>query len=498
MWISAIFYTFHPLYGEKTCEVAAFVLTPPRICRASTCVHGTGCRSCLHRFCYLALIGAIAIGALGVIWYPLKRLIRMRHGSDAGPRSHRDRKLRRCGTDRHWLFGGFCIDCNWLSDPAGLAPSFAKAQRPRPIAHWMMPQRVRRCERHSLALFGLFADLTFRLMLAVGLPIPPGLASRFCAAVELPGCTRRHCVLALPHRRPSAVLRHLPAAWPTPCRLTTASLIGRSIGSRSDRRRPRKSSMNSSVAVISNDAPEDLGGHVFVTGLARAGTTHPPTGACMRAANSARCSTQTCRSCSRPICGQASHVAPANPSRRSNAIMATVSPSTSIAQRRLTKCFWRILCGKSYIRCRRLAPASSRARKPSRATAIIIRLVLRRRGRSRYLTKCNNNILRLGTLAGAMPDCTFLLVIRAPLTHARQPFCASTVALRRVTDQFRRDYIRWLAHHEFGIDHRPFRFADCPVGDPNQFDYWLATWLACYSALEPIVAAHPNICVNSL
>ena len=31
----------------------------------------------------LALIGAIAIGALGVIWYPLKRLIHMRHGSDA-------------------------------------------------------------------------------------------------------------------------------------------------------------------------------------------------------------------------------------------------------------------------------------------------------------------------------------------------------------------------------------------------------------------------------
>ena len=31
----------------------------------------------------LALIGAVAIGALGVVWYPLKRLIHMRHGGEA-------------------------------------------------------------------------------------------------------------------------------------------------------------------------------------------------------------------------------------------------------------------------------------------------------------------------------------------------------------------------------------------------------------------------------
>ena len=30
----------------------------------------------------LALIAAIAIGAAGLVWYPLKRLIRMRHGGE--------------------------------------------------------------------------------------------------------------------------------------------------------------------------------------------------------------------------------------------------------------------------------------------------------------------------------------------------------------------------------------------------------------------------------
>lgn len=30
----------------------------------------------------VALIAALGIGALGLVWYPLKRLIQMRHGED--------------------------------------------------------------------------------------------------------------------------------------------------------------------------------------------------------------------------------------------------------------------------------------------------------------------------------------------------------------------------------------------------------------------------------
>lgn len=30
----------------------------------------------------LALIAAIAVGAMGLVWYPLKRLIHMRHGGE--------------------------------------------------------------------------------------------------------------------------------------------------------------------------------------------------------------------------------------------------------------------------------------------------------------------------------------------------------------------------------------------------------------------------------
>ena len=93
-----------------------------------------------------------------------------------------------------------------------------------------------------------------------------------------------------------------------------------------------------------------------------------------------------------------------------------------------------------------------------------------------------------------MPDATFVLVVREPLAHA-----ASLLAQHRrfsdPSDGFRRDYMRWLVHHEFGVDHRPFRFPGAPEGDPNTLGYWLSVWTACYAALEPVAEARTNVLV---
>jgi hypothetical protein len=155
--------------------------------------------------------------------------------------------------------------------------------------------------------------------------------------------------------------------------------------------------------------------------------------------------------------------------------------------------FWRVFHGKDYIRPHGLLPHRPGTEAIARYRDLM-RLVLRRSGKSRYLAKGNNNILRLATLAKAMPDCTFLLVIREPLAHAdsllRQHRRSATN-----TDSFRRDYIRWLAHHEFGSDHRPFRFGELPDWEPDRLEYWLATWLACYRELEPVAESCPNVLV---
>jgi hypothetical protein len=240
------------------------------------------------------------------------------------------------------------------------------------------------------------------------------------------------------------------------------------------------------------DAPEDRGGHVFVTGLARAGTT-----ILLRELHASG-EFGSLRYADMPFVlapnfwaslstGARKSFAPVERAHGDGIAVNLDSPEA------FDEVFWRVFYGKSYIR-----PDGLLAHRPG-AQAIaryreFIRLVLRRTGKRRYLAKGNNNILRLGTLAKAMPDCTFLLVIRPPLAHAASLLRQHHRSAHN-SDSFRRHYVAWLGHHEFGTDHRPFRFAGCPEGDPDDLDYWLGTWVACYAALKPVVEANPNILV---
>jgi len=102
----------------------------------------------------------------------------------------------------------------------------------------------------------------------------------------------------------------------------------------------------------------------------------------------------------------------------------------------------------------------------------------------RYLSKNNNNLLRLHSLC-ADPTATVLLVYRNPISTARslyrqhQRFCAA-----QTSDRFTQTYMSWLSHHEFGLDHRPFFFAVPAMDDsraPDDPNYWLDYWNAVYT-----------------
>lgn len=120
----------------------------------------------------------------------------------------------------------------------------------------------------------------------------------------------------------------------------------------------------------------------------------------------------------------------------------------------------------------------------------------------RYLSKNNNNLLRLSSLC-ADPTATVLLVYRNPFATARslhrqhQRFCDS-----QSRDRFMRSYMGWLAHYEFGLDHLPFCFAVAEMSGkyaPDDLDYWLDYWNAVYryvltnEALEFHLVNHDNL-----
>lgn len=101
---------------------------------------------------------------------------------------------------------------------------------------------------------------------------------------------------------------------------------------------------------------------------------------------------------------------------------------------------------------------------------------------SRYLSKNNNNLLRLSALSSD-PTATILLLYRDPIATSRSlhrlhlQFCTAT------RDNFTQRYMAWLGHHEFGPGHRPFAFARSRMNaalQPNDPNYWLDYWNAVY------------------
>ena len=120
------------------------------------------------------------------------------------------------------------------------------------------------------------------------------------------------------------------------------------------------------------------------------------------------------------------------------------------------------------------------------AFAAFMSLVCNRHGRRRYLSKNNNNVLRLPSLAAAFPHSFFLVPIRDPIDQA--------VSLQRQhsrfldlhqKDAFSRQYMQWLVHHEFGLDHRPFDFGGNEISrNPESgINYWVERWIDAYSTL---------------
>lgn len=152
----------------------------------------------------------------------------------------------------------------------------------------------------------------------------------------------------------------------------------------------------------------------------------------------------------------------------------------------LDEVYWRVFAGKDYIRPDGLQPHVPDDDQIA-GYRDLMRLVLRRHGAGRYLSKNNNMLLRLGPLAAAMPDARFLVPFRDPLQHAASLLTLHGRFLN--SDAFTQDYMTWLGHHEFGATHRPFLFGDRPEGDPQSLDYWLRNWIAVYERLEGVAVA---------
>ncbi|MAD59906.1 MAG: hypothetical protein CMH49_00130 [Myxococcales bacterium] len=117
----------------------------------------------------------------------------------------------------------------------------------------------------------------------------------------------------------------------------------------------------------------------------------------------------------------------------------------------------------------------------------------------RYLSKNNNHLIRLPSLLGHFPLAKILVPLREPLEHAESLRRQHQKWVERhQEDPFSLSYMNWLSHHEFGLGHKPFSFAQDSAHtqgeissestDPHSLTYWLIRWIEAYSYVESVLA----------
>ena len=120
-----------------------------------------------------------------------------------------------------------------------------------------------------------------------------------------------------------------------------------------------------------------------------------------------------------------------------------------------------------------------------------VQKLLQLEGRGRYLSKNNALMSRLPALRTVFPEAVVLVVIRDPAAHVASLMAQHERFLAvHAEDRFAADYMRWLGHYEFGEAFRPLGLGGVrrPAGVPDPA-FWLDYWTKAYEA----AAADPAV-----
>ncbi len=149
--------------------------------------------------------------------------------------------------------------------------------------------------------------------------------------------------------------------------------------------------------------------------------------------------------------------------------------------------FWKVFLKNNYIKNALLAqeiPLEILQKYES-----YISLICYAKGKKSYLSKNNNTILRLKTVT-AINNSTVFLLFRKPLDHAASLLKQHLSFIKQQKeDPFVLDYFNYLGHHEFGLGHKPFLLDD--LGNKifnssalDDINYWLLQWKKYYRYIK--------------
>lgn len=172
----------------------------------------------------------------------------------------------------------------------------------------------------------------------------------------------------------------------------------------------------------------------------------------------------------------------------------------------LEEVFWKVFLKDKYIKEDRLISIPIPTNILEKYVNYIDSIIFKTTNKSnRYLSKNNNSILRLDAIQSRFPNAIYIIPFRNPIEHALSllnqhiHFCEV-----QKKDSFSLDFMNWLGHHEFGLNHKPFDVGNDLLFDQlkrfqkQNINYWLLLWLNYYSyALKEYSEACVFFCYES-
>lgn len=155
--------------------------------------------------------------------------------------------------------------------------------------------------------------------------------------------------------------------------------------------------------------------------------------------------------------------------------------------------FWKVFLNDSYIKSNKLLFHSINE-NIKLEYLIYIKLICINTNKNKYLSKNNNNILRIDSISTIHPNTKIIVVFRNPLEQAKsllkQHLNFSDLHLK---DPFSLSYFNYLGHYEFGLNHKTFYFPENPIinFDTKSLNYWLQIWRNYYTYILKII--HKNM-----
>ncbi len=128
---------------------------------------------------------------------------------------------------------------------------------------------------------------------------------------------------------------------------------------------------------------------------------------------------------------------------------------------------------------------------------IYISNILLKNKKKFYLSKNNNNILRLSDLSRNFKNSIFVILFRHPIQQANSLLTQHKNFITLQTqDKFNLEYMNFLSHYEFGLGQKKFRFKE--TSKKNNFEnldinYWICEWINIYNHILKVSEGNNNI-----